>query len=123
MVRLHERIGEIKQVVDPIQWYGAFVVENETDETDGYWVCVEVKEFEGIPDGMETLTIPPQLYAITRYTGENHRIMNAYEELHKWIDEHDYTRLKDKWHIEKYYGWTDSKNVDVELYDTIRKLL
>ncbi|MEH7526288.1 GyrI-like domain-containing protein [Bacillus sp. JJ1503] len=59
-LRLCERISEIKQVVNPIEQFGAFVVENETADEDGYWVCVEVKEYEDIPTDMVTLTIPPQ---------------------------------------------------------------
>ena len=112
---LNERISEIKQVVNPSQQYGAFVVENETANHDGYWVCVEVKEFEDIPSDMVTLTILPQWYAV------NKKIRNAYDELHKWIDDNNYTRLKDKWHLEKFYSWQDAENVDVELFDTICK--
>jgi len=112
---LNERISEIKQVVNPSQQYGAFVVENETANHDGYWVCVEVKEYEDIPSDMVTLTILPQWYAV------NKKIRNAYDELHKWIDDNNYTRLKDKWHLEKFYSWQDAENVDVELFDTICK--
>ena len=112
---LNERISEIKQVVNPSQQYGAFVVENETANHDGYWVCVEVKEYEDIPSDMVTLTILPQWYAV------NKKIRNAYDELHKWIDDNNYIRLKDKWHLEKFYSWKDVKNVDVELFDTICK--
>lgn len=119
--RLSERISEIKQLVNPLQQYGAFVVENETADKDGYWVCVEVKEYEDIPPDMVTLTVPSQLYAITRHKGENYKIMDSYDELHKWIDENNYTRLKDKWHLEKFYSWNDVENVDVELFDTISK--
>mgnify|MGYP003418678496 FL=1 len=118
---LSERISEIKQVVNPLQWYGVFVVENETIDTDGYWVCVEVKEYKDFPSDMVTLTVPSQMYAVIRHKGDNKKIMNSYDELHKWIDENNYTRLKDKWHIEKYNGWTDIDNVDVELCDTILK--
>ncbi len=118
---LNERISEIKQVVNPSQQYGAFVVENETADNDGYWVCVEVKKFEDIPSDMVTLTIPPQWYAVTRHKGDNKKIRNAYDELHKWIDDNNYTRLKDKWHLEKFYSWQDARNVDVELFDTICK--
>ena len=119
--RLSERISEIKQVVNPLQQCGAFVVENETVDKDGYWVCVEVKEHEDISSDMVTLTIPSQRYAVTRHKGDNNKIMNTYDELHKWIDDNNYIRLKDKWHLEKFYSWKDVKNVDVELFDTICK--
>lgn len=118
-LQLSERISEIKQVVNPLLQYGAFVVENGTDEEDGYWVCVEVKEYEDIPSDMVTLTVPPQRYAVSRYQGVNYKIMDVYNDLHSWIKENKYRRIKDKWHIEKFYSWKDIENVDVELLDTI----
>ena len=117
--RLSERISDIKQVVSPLQQYGAFVVENETADKDGYWVCVEVREYEDIPSDMVTLTVPSQRYAVIRHKGANNKIMNSYDELHKWIDDKNYTRLKDKWHLERYYSCKDVENVDMELFDTI----
>ncbi|MEH7236854.1 GyrI-like domain-containing protein [Bacillus sp. JJ1562] len=119
--RLSERITEIKQVVNPLQQYGAFVVENETDDKDGYWVCVKVKDYKDIPSDMVTLTVPSQRYAVTRHKGANNKIKNSYDELHKWIDANNYIRLIDKWHLEKFYSWNDVDNVDVELFDTISK--
>ena len=118
-LRLSKRISEIKQVVNPLLLFGAFVVESETDEEDGYWVCVEVNEYEDLPSDMLTLTVPPQRYAVTRYKGPNYKITNAYNDLHLWIEENRYKRLKDKWHIEKFYSWKDTESVDVELLDTV----
>lgn len=118
-LRLRERITEIKQVVNPLLQFGAFIVESGTDEEDGYWVCVEVKEYEDIPSDMLTLTVPPQRYAVSRYKGANDKIMETYNDLHLWIEENKYRRLKDKWHIEKLYSWQDTENVDVELFDTV----
>lgn len=118
--QLDERIGEIKQVVNPVHQYGAFVVKSESDEEDGYWVGVKVNEYEEIPADMVTLTIPSQTYAVIRHEGPNTKIMDSYNELHKWIDENQFTRQKNKWHLEKYHSWKDSSNVDVELFDTIR---
>ncbi|MFD1173968.1 GyrI-like domain-containing protein [Oceanobacillus picturae] len=117
--RLKNRISEIKHVVNPLLQFGAFVVENGTDEEDGYWVCVEVKEYEDVPSDMVTLTVPAQTYAASRYKGANYKIMDAYEDLHRWIEENNYKRLKDKWHLEKFYSWQDTENVDVELLDTV----
>lgn len=118
-LRLSERISEIKHVVNPLQQFGVFVVENQTNKEDGYWVCVEVRDFEDIPTDMVTLTVPPQRYAVLRHKGANNKIKDAYNDLHKWIEENKYRRLKNKWHLEKYYSWKDTKNVDVELLDTV----
>ncbi|MGE8205713.1 GyrI-like domain-containing protein [Heyndrickxia sp. NPDC080065] len=116
---LSERVNEIKHLVNPLKQFGAFVVENESDDEDGYWVCVEVKEYEDIPIDMVTLTVPPQRYAVIRHQGPNYKIMDAYNDLHTWIEENKYLRLKNKWHIEKFYSWNDTENLDVELLDTI----
>lgn len=118
-LRLSERISDIKQVVNPIEQYGAFVVENETADEDGYWVCVEVKEFKNIPKDMVTLTIPSQKYAVMRHKGSNNKIIESYNDLHKWIEDNNYVRLRNKWHIEKFYDWQDTENVEVDLLDTI----
>ncbi|MFJ7826625.1 GyrI-like domain-containing protein [Psychrobacillus sp. NPDC096623] len=118
-LQLSERMNEIKHVVNPLLQFGAFVVENGTDDEDGYRVCVEVKEYEDIPSDMVTLSVPPQRYAVSRYKGVNYKIMDAYNDLHLWIEENKYRRLKDKWHLEKYYSWKDTENVDVELLDTV----
>lgn len=119
-IRLNERISEIKHITNPLHQFGAFVVENETADEDGYWVCVEVKEYEDIPSDMVTLTVPPQRYAVIGHTGSNVKIMDSYSELHKWIEENNYLRLKNKWHLEKFYRWNNIENVEVELFDTIK---
>lgn len=118
-LQLSERISEIKQILNPSIQFGAFVVDHESDDQDGYWVCVEVKEFEDIPADMVTLSIPPQRYAVMRHKGSNSKIMDAYNDLHMWIEENKFIRLKNKWHLEKYYSWEDAENLDVELLDTI----
>lgn len=116
---LSERINEIKHITEPIQMYGAFVVENKTEEEDGYWIGVEVDEYEDIPSDMVTLTIPPQTYAVIRHQDTNNKIRDSYDILHKWIYENNYIRLTNKWHLEKYHRWNDTENVDVELFDTV----
>jgi len=118
-INLHNRIDEVKQKVDSsIQW-GAFIVDASSPEEDGYWVGVEVGEYEEIPSGMVPLTIPPQRYAGIRHEGPNHLIRESYEELHNWVEESGYIRLKEKWHLEKYYSWKETQNIEVELLDTI----
>ncbi|MBS8263679.1 AraC family transcriptional regulator [Mesobacillus boroniphilus] len=117
--RLSERIDEIANVVNPALQYGAFVVEHSSNEEDGYWVCVEVTEFGGIPDDMVALTIPAQMYAVSRHIGANDKIRQAYNELHQWIEANGYQRLTAKWHLEAFHEWSDPANIDVELLDTV----
>ena len=117
--QLSERMDEIKNVVNRSLQHGAFVVDNSSDEEDGYWVCVEVSDYENIPEDMVTLTIPSQRYAVVRHKGSNEKIREAYSELHQWIQENGYKRLTDKWHLEVFHNWSDSQDIDVELMDTI----
>jgi len=80
-------MDEVKKKVDSsIQW-GAFIVNVSSPEEDGYWVGVEVEEYEEIPSGMVPLTIPPQLYAVIRHEGPNHLIRESCEELRNWFEE------------------------------------
>ncbi|WLR57478.1 GyrI-like domain-containing protein [Mesobacillus subterraneus] len=116
---LSERTGEIANVVNSVVQYGAFVVEHSSNEEDGYWVCVEVSEFEEIPEDMVGLTIPGQMYAVLRYEGANNEIRQAYTELHQWIEANGYRRLTEKWHLEAFYKWSDPANIDMELMDTV----
>lgn len=119
---LKERLNEIKEVLTPVRLIGAFIVSDYSDEEDGYWVCVEVKEYDEVPDGMVSLTIPPQKYAVIRHVGPNHEIRNTYEILHKWIEEKGFERICRSWHLEisDEWGIRDTKEIEVDLYDTIK---
>lgn len=116
--KLLNRMNEIKQVINPSLQVGAFVVDNSTEEEDGYWVCVEVKEYEDIPKDMVVLTVPPQKYGALRHKGSNSMIRNSYDTLHKWMEEEGLNRLTDTWHLEIYSSWQDPQNIDVLLLDT-----
>ncbi|GAM13146.1 GyrI-like domain-containing protein [Mesobacillus selenatarsenatis] len=116
---LSERMDEIANVVNPSLQLGAFVVEHSSNEEDGYWVCVEVSEYEEIPKDMFALTIPAQMYAVLRHRGANVEIKQAYNELHQWIEVNGYQRLANKWHLEAFHECADPANIDVELMDTV----
>ncbi|KPB03284.1 transcription activator [Bacillus sp. CHD6a] len=116
---LESRLSEIKNVKNKDIQFGAFLVDTLSQEEDGYWVAVEVEEFEDTPDGMVTLTIPAQRYAATKYEGPTSGIFNAYDELHSWAAEQGYKRLKNKWHLEIFESWGDPNHIVVDLLDTI----
>jgi len=67
---------------------------------------------------MVPLTIPPQLYTVIRHEGPNHLIRESCEELHNWVEESGYIRIKEKWHFEKYNS-EKTQYIEVELLDTI----
>jgi len=121
-IRLEARLNEIAGVINPLCFVGAFVVEELSEDDDGYWVCVEVDEFGHIPEGMNTLTIPAQKYASIRHSGPNTSIRDTYETLHRWEAENGLERLPSALHLEISQKWysTDSNEIEIELYDTVR---
>lgn len=116
---LGSRLNEIKNVINPDIQYGAFIVDTDSEDEDGYWVGVAVEELEDIPAGMTGLTIPLQRYASAKYKGSNQDIFDAYEELHQWALQQGYKRLTDKWHIEIFTAWENPDELEVELLDTV----
>ncbi|GKV56244.1 hypothetical protein NCCP2222_21910 [Sporosarcina sp. NCCP-2222] len=117
-LRLQDKQEDIPHVINPSQQIGGFVVDG-VPENDGYWICVEVRGFGDLPEDLVQLTIPPQSYAVVRYKGPNDKIREAYSDLHAWMEENQYSRRLDAWHLEKFHSWADRDSVDVELFDTI----
>ncbi|KGX91788.1 GyrI-like domain-containing protein [Pontibacillus marinus] len=115
---LDRRKNEIKHIVDPVNLIGAFKASETSKEDDGYWVCYEVHEFEDIPEGMVSLVVPEQKYAILNFKGHASEIFQVYSHLHKWIEENEYKRVPDKWSLEIYTKWTENED-NVGLCDPI----
>ncbi|MDF2652322.1 MAG: transcription activator [Paenibacillus sp.] len=113
---LKERLAEVKGAVYPEQFIGAFVVGDCPDEEDGYWIGVEVNQDYVIPDGMVSLTIPSQKYAVITHEGPNTEIRNTYELLHQWIASMGLERNLSSWHLEISKEGTGP----IELHDTIK---
>ncbi|WP_070119547.1 GyrI-like domain-containing protein [Bacillus marinisedimentorum] len=124
-ILLKKRQEEIKHIATPSIQVGAFVPGDCQADQDGYWVCMEVREFESVPEDMVTLVIPSQKYAVISYKGPNTGILDAYEVLHNRISKSGYKRLLDKWHLEKFHltgsrrTIEEIKEVDAELLDTV----
>ncbi|WP_299741251.1 GyrI-like domain-containing protein [Rossellomorea sp. y25] len=117
--KLKERVDEIQHLVNKQIQLGAFVAEDATVDLDGYWVGMEVEKIEVIPPGMVSLTIPPQTYVSTFYQGTNHGIRDAYRDMHEWAEINGYARRRDLWHVERFYRFDNSDQVEVELLDTV----
>jgi predicted transcriptional regulator YdeE len=117
---LQSQLPSIQHVMDPSKQIGAFVVDAQTKQEDGYWVCVEVEKYEDVPAGMVKLTIPPQKYAVTKHMGRNDEIKNSYEMLHNWIQKNGYKRLLKNWHIEIFHTFDVGNQLEIDLYDTIQ---
>ncbi|OOE12727.1 GyrI-like domain-containing protein [Fictibacillus arsenicus] len=116
---LKDRIMDIKHVISPDQQIGAFMVDADSENEDGYWVCVQVDKYEDIPKDMTSLTVPQQTYAMITHEGSNHDIRKSYEKLHEWIMKNNYTRSLNKWHIERFLDYKNKDQLKVQLFDTI----
>jgi predicted transcriptional regulator YdeE len=117
--KLKERVDEIQDLVNKQVQLGAFIAEDTTPDLDGYWVGMEVEKIGAIPPGMVLLTIPPQTYVSVFYQGPNHGIRDAYRDMHEWAEINGYTRRRDLWHVERFFRFDSSEQVEVELLDTI----
>ncbi|WP_245807785.1 GNAT family N-acetyltransferase [Halobacillus massiliensis] len=118
--KLDQRISEIPRLKKPALQIGAFKVKETSAEEDGYWVCYQVESYDKVPEGMVSLTIPAQAYAVYRVTGANTKIPQAYEHIHQWMEQEGYPRLLDHWHLEKYFRSGRADDIDVELMDTTK---
>jgi predicted transcriptional regulator YdeE len=118
---LERRLYEIPDRVEPARLIGAFFVSDEAEEEDGYWACVEVNESALVPDGMTSVTVPPQTYAVTVHRGRTNQLFRTYERLHQWIGEQGFGRNLRSWHIEVYREHASAAGgpVEISLYDTI----
>ncbi|WGU96455.1 GyrI-like domain-containing protein [Paenibacillus dendritiformis] len=119
---LKERLNEINGALNPVRLIGAFIVGDYSEEEDGYWVCVEVNDISLVPEGMVSVVVPKQRYAVIRHKGPNYEIRNTYEKLHHWIEENKLERLQRSWHLEisDEWGHKEKKIIEVDLYDTIK---
>lgn len=55
------------------------------------WAAVKVKNFDSVPEGMETLTIPKGLYAVFLYKGKASDASPIYEYIfNTWLPDSDY---------------------------------
>ncbi|WP_226659396.1 GyrI-like domain-containing protein [Guptibacillus hwajinpoensis] len=117
---LVERQNEIANVLNHSYQFGAFVVDASSEEEEGYWVCQQVKKVEHVPEGMVSLTIPTQTYAVMKHTGSNKTILQTYDELHNWIEKSDSKRRLDAWHLERFYHFKNINQIEVDLMDTIQ---
>jgi glyoxylase I family protein len=113
--KLRQRLGEIPNVIQAHTMIGVYKSECRHEAEEGYWVCVQVEHFTHIPDGMETLTIPPQSYAVKWHYGERHKVRETYHKLHGLMCESDLQRAPLAWRLELQRNWGRERENEVEL--------
>lgn len=105
VVTLAKRIDEIQNKKNGSVQCGLFVPDledEEADEKSGYYVAVEVEKVESVPEGMVSLSIPKQNYAVSSYTGPVENLMDVYENYNEQLLNDGLVRIPKSWHIEKY---------------------
>lgn len=109
---LHNRLKEIKHIVDPEKLLGLSYHVTEGGFT--HYAVVEVERAEDIPDGMTMVTVPTLTYAKCEHKkGQN--IETSYTNMYAWIENQGYMLHKgDLTHFEEYPMQQDPYNKDPE---------
>lgn len=64
------------------------------------WACVEVEDFDSVPEGMSTLVLEGGLYAVFNYKGTAQNAQTFFQYIYgEWIPNSDYN-LDDRPHFE-----------------------
>ncbi|WP_371925893.1 GyrI-like domain-containing protein [Halobacillus sp. A5] len=87
------------------------MIQAESMDEEGYWIGFTVDEYENIPKGMTTLTIPAQMYASIEVKGVNTTIRPAYHDLHQWMKTEGLPPVLSRWHVEKYTKWGNKEEI------------
>jgi AraC family transcriptional regulator len=109
--RFIQRVNEISNRTDSQICLGIC-----NDLNQQYIACVEVNSFEIIPEGMVSLVVPRNEYAIFKHRGSILRIRESFQEIGTWLFENNYRGMNKppffELYDEKYKGESD----DSELY-------
>lgn len=122
---LERRLDEILHRTISEERIGVFKPGDYSDEEDGYWTCVQVERCGELPDGMVSLTVPKQKYAIKWHYGPNTRIKDTYARLHELLREAGHERDEKAWHLEfskrpEAAGGSFEAPREIVLYETLR---
>jgi predicted transcriptional regulator YdeE len=116
---LKQRVNEIQHIVNPHLMIGAF--KGDSGSEDGYWACVQVEKFGDIPQGMQTIVVPPNRYAVKWHYGHRSQVSSTYGKLQELIDEAGFNHLSKSWGIEILRNWGNPEEgeIEMDLYCTI----
>jgi predicted transcriptional regulator YdeE len=113
---LKTRLSEIPHVIHTHQMIGVSNAGNSSTDDESYWVCVQVKQFDDIPQGMETLTVPVQRYAVKWYYGLRNDLNDVYLDMHSLIQKAGHSLPTQTTRIEISNTWGDLEESEIELY-------
>ncbi|MCD4785990.1 MAG: GyrI-like domain-containing protein [Candidatus Eremiobacteraeota bacterium] len=126
------RFHEIKNKVNPDVAYGIcesgdvdVTIENMSKDTEfNEVVCFEVSNFDDVPDGMVTRTIPAHKYAMFTHKGELSNLSHTYDYIFgEWLTKSGYD-IADNFDFELYderFNLKDQKNSEIDVYLPIKE--
>jgi predicted transcriptional regulator YdeE len=99
-----ERKNQIKNAIEPENILGLSY--HNTEHGFTYYLALEVKDTQSIPEEMEFITVPAYTFASLEYKGS--AVHEAYTSLYTWVKEKGYTLIQnDLEHLEEYPGSFD----------------
>jgi predicted transcriptional regulator YdeE/catechol 2,3-dioxygenase-like lactoylglutathione lyase family enzyme len=113
---LKTRLIEIPNVIHPHQMIGVSKAGISSIDDASYWVCVQVKLFDDIPQGMATLTVPVQRYAAKWYYGSRNDLNKTYLSMQSLIQKAGHSLPTPTTRIEISNTWGDMEESEIELY-------
>lgn len=127
------RMGEIKNRVNPEICYG--ICSSPGPETNyqefteqtifNELVCQEVADFNHIPAGMTTRTIPDGKYAVFTHKGPLSNLKHTYDYIYKnWLPDSQY-KVSAPYDFELYDGrfnYMDQENSEIDIYVPIKEV-
>lgn len=123
----YERSSEIKNIIDINVYYGLSHVRLDDYGGCSYMSALQVKEIEDIPKGMESITIPPNRYAVFKYIDFKHPRHVTFSDLNdlwkfisnRWFKNSYHKRLY--YHFELIDGNIASEDYcEIDLYVPIK---
>jgi len=88
-LELVQRLDDMTHVVDRDVFYGCVPgsdhAQENADPVYQYWVTTEVADVRSVPEGLQSLSLPPRDYALTPVQGTAEAIDAAYIALSQWI--------------------------------------
>ncbi|MFP2963301.1 GyrI-like domain-containing protein [Myxococcus sp. 1LA] len=120
-LELVARVDGIPGVVDRNVFHGC--VPGSDHEQPGedpvyqYWVTTEVKDFGAVPEGLQSLTIPPHDYAVTPVQGTAEAIDAAYGHLASWLQTEAWRSDAAAYVLERYDQRRQSVTPPYERFD------
>jgi predicted transcriptional regulator YdeE len=112
---LKQRFAEISHTIDSYPMIGVFKSGECSDDEVGYWVCVRVSQLGSIPEGMSTLIIPAQKYAVNWFYGHRSETNKTYAKMHNLIHDAALQLNTPAWNLELAKSWGELQEDEIEL--------